>query len=306
MNVPGLLSDHPRVRNRRLPALFYSEKFWKRMRLALLIVILLFVTVVFVLPYLWMFMNSFKPSEDVFKYSYPLTWKTFIPPVPTLANYLKIFAPPNDFQFKMLNSLIVAICQLVGTLIFCAPAAYVLSRMKFRGRDFLFGLILLVAFVPFEVNMVPLYIVVRSLNLQNSYGAVFLPFIASPFGVFLLRQSFMEIPVDYDEAAQMEGASRLQILWHVILPNAKPTLITLALMSFLNAWNAFFWPLIVIQDPNKQLVQVAVATFTLPTQLPAWGEIFATSTMATIPVLILFLFLQKYYIRGVVMSGIKG
>jgi multiple sugar transport system permease protein/putative chitobiose transport system permease protein len=154
--------------------------------------------------------------------------------------------------------------------------------------------------------MIPLYIVMRSFGLQNTYFALFLPWIANPLGIFLLRQAFIEIPRDFDDAAMMEGASHFQVFWNVILPNARPALITLALFSFLWSWNAFLWPLIVMQDPRKQVVQVAVATFTIPQEYPAWGEIFAASSIATVPVLLLFVALQRYYIRGIVMTGLKG
>ena len=306
MATPPTIMKNKEYSGKSQNKLILSPRLWRIVKRTILFVVTVVVTLVFVIPYAWMFLSSFKSSADVFRYSFPLTWKTFIPPQPTIINYLKIFSPPNNFQMKMLNSLIVSVSQLVGTLLLCAPAAYVLARLNFIGRNFLFGLIMLVSFIPFEVNMIPLYIIIRELGIQNSYWAVFLPWIANPFGIFLLRQAFMEIPRDFDEAASIEGASRFQILWHVILPNTRPTIVTLALMSFLWSWNSFFWPLIVISDPNKQLVQVAVATFTLPTQLPAWGEIFATSTAATVPVLMLFIILQKYYIQGAVMSGMKG
>jgi ABC-type glycerol-3-phosphate transport system permease component len=178
--------------------------------------------------------------------------------------------------------------------------------MYFRGRDLIFAIIMITAMMPFEAIIVPLYMVMRSLELTNSYFALFLPWIANPFGIFLLRQTFIEIPRDYDEAAKVEGASYFQIFWHIILPNSRPALVTLALISFLLSWNSFMWPLIVMHDPDKQLIQVAIATFTQPGELPKWGNIFAGATAATIPILIIFLALQRYYVRGVVMSGVKG
>ncbi len=259
----------------------------------------------FLLPYVWMLLSSFKTTADLFRHTYPITWQTFIPPEPTLANYESIFFQWN-FGRSMLNSLIASTAQMVGTLITCSLAAFVFARLHFRGRDILFALVIVVALVPLEVNMIPLYVVMRNLHLQSTYGSLFLPWIANPFGIFLLRQAFAEIPRDYDDAARIEGASHLQVFWHVILPNARPALITLALMSFLWSWNAFLWPLIVMQDPTKQVVQVSIATFTLPQAIPAWGEIFAASSVATIPILVLFIVLQRYYIHGAVMSGMKG
>ena len=285
----------------KLSRITLLKKVWR-----VLIIILIFTaTIVFIIPYLWMFLSSFKTTSDIFRYTYPLSWKTFIPPSPTLNNYKSIFF---DWRFgrSLLNSMIASIGQMIGTLVICSLSAYVLARIKFRGSNTLFGIIMLVAFIPFEVYMVPLFQVINFLNLQSSYFALFLPWIANPFGIFLLRQAFMEIPRDFDDAAMVEGASHFQIFWYVILPSAKPTLITLSLMSFLWSWNAFLWPLIVMQDPSKQVVQVKIATFTIPSELPAWGEIFAGSAMATIPILILFIILQRYYIKGAVLSGLKG
>jgi ABC-type glycerol-3-phosphate transport system permease component len=266
---------------------------------------MLAIAAVFLLPYEWMFSSAFKSTAEIFKYSWPVSWKTFLPPAPTLENFRVIFRDWN-FGRNMLNSLFVSVCQVVGTLVVCSLSAFALTRMRFPGQGLIFGAVMLIALVPFEVVMVPLYVTVREMGLQNSYAALFLPWLANPFGVFLLRQAFTEIPRDYDEAAIIEGASPSQIFRHIILPNSRPALITLALMSFLWSWNAFMWPLIIMQDVNKQVVQVAIATFTLPYQLPAWGEIFAGATAATVPVLIVFSALQRYYVRGVVMSGLKG
>ena len=252
-----------------------------------------------------MFFSSFRSTDEIFRYTFPLSWRSLIPTSPTLENFRDIFFKWG-FGKKYWNSLIAATAQMLGTLLLCSTAAFALSRMYFRGRDLIFAIILITSMMPFEAIIVPLYMVVRSLGLTNSFAALFLPWIANPFGIFLLRQTFLEIPRDYDEAAKVEGASYFQIFWHIILPNVRPALVTLALISFLLSWNAFMWPLIVMQDPNKQVVQVAIATFTQPGELPLWGNIFAGATAATVPILIVFLILQRYYVRGIVMSGIKG
>jgi ABC-type glycerol-3-phosphate transport system permease component len=278
---------------------------WLRIGFAVgVTLIFVVVTVVFVLPFAWMILSSFKANADIFKDASPVTWKTFFPAHPTLANYISVFVN-WDLGRNLANSLFVSVCQVVLSLIISSLAAYAFSRLRFPGRELVFGIVLISAMVPFEVMMVPLYIVVRSLAFQSSYAAIFLPWVASPFGIFLLRQAMLEVPRDYDDAAAVEGASPFQILWNVILPMIRPSLITLALMEFLWSWNAFLWPLIVMQDPKKQVIQVAIASFTLPFHLPAWGEIFAGACLATVPVLILFMALQRYYVKGVVMSGLK-
>jgi multiple sugar transport system permease protein len=269
-----------------------------------LYVALVCVGFVFLLPFCWMFLTSFKPTEDVFRYTSPLSWKTFVPPAPTLANYVSIFATWS-FHRDLLNTLIAASGQVLGACTLSTLAAYVFARLQFPGRDLLFAVTMLTAFVPFDVIVVPLYVVMRGLNLVSTYPALFLPFIVSPFGIFLMRQAFMEIPRELDEAGRIEGASLLQVFWHIILPNAKPALVTLALIQFMWSWNSYLWPLVIMQDPNKQVVQVTIAKFRTIANVPLFGELFAAASAATIPVLILFFVLQRYYIRGMLMSGMK-
>ena len=262
------------------------------------------VSFVFLLPFVWALLTSFKPTTDVFRYSYPLSWRTFLPPEPTLENYVSLFVRWN-FQRDLANSMIVAAGQVVGAGAISALAAFVFARLRFRGRDALFALSMLTAFVPFDVVVVPLYSVVRALGLISTYPVLFLPFAVSPFGVFLLRQAFLEIPRDLDEAATVEGASLVQIFWHIVLPNARPALVTLALVQFMWSWNNFLWPLVAMQDPNRQVVQVSIAKFRTVANYPLFGELFAASAAATIPLLLLFFLLQRHYVRGMLMSGLK-
>jgi ABC-type glycerol-3-phosphate transport system permease component len=259
---------------------------------------------IFLTPFVWMFLTSFKPTVDVFRYTVPLSWMTFIPPAPTLENYVSIFTTWN-FHRDLMNTLIAAGGQVIGACVTSTLAAFVFARMRFRGRDVLFAFTMLTAFVPFDVVVVPLYIVMRSLGLVSSYWALFLPFSFSPFGIFLMRQSFLEIPRELDEAATIEGANLFQVFWHIILPNTKAALVTLALIQFMWSWNSYLWPLVIMQDPNKQVVQVTIAKFRTIANFPLFGELFAAASAATIPLLILFFLLQRYYVRGVLVSGMK-
>lgn len=298
---------YPAEQNSQVATDFRANVYHARKIISKVVVVLLLtlVTFLFIAPYLWMIFSSFKSTADIFRYSFPVTWKTFLPPDPTVANYVQVFVRWG-FAQKLFNSLFVAVCQVIGTLAVCSLSAFIFARVRFRGKNLLFALVMLTAFVPFEITIIPLYMVVRELGLQNTYASLYLPWVASAFGIFLLRQAFVEIPKELEDAAMVEGASLFQIFRHVILPNARPTLITLALVNFLWSWNSFLWPLIVMQDAKKQVIQVGIATFTIPTELPAWGDIFAAASVATVPVLILFLVLQRYYIRGVVLSGMKG
>ncbi|MFF0345793.1 carbohydrate ABC transporter permease [Kribbella sp. NPDC004875] len=276
----------------------------ERIRRRLGSLVLLAVTIVFFFPYLWMLASSLKPTADVFKYGFPLSWKTFLPPHPTFENYATIF---SEFGFgrNLLNSLLVVGCQVVLTLVVCAGAGYVFGRFTFRGSKVLFALVMVASFIPFEVVMVPMYVVTRELRLTDTYAGLFLPWIANAIGIFLIRQSVQEIPRSLDEAAAIDGASTWRTFVQIILPNLRPALLTVGLVSAVAGWNQFLWPLIAVQDPDKQVVQVAIATFTDPGQLPTWGELFAAASVAAIPLLVIFLFLQRYYIRGVVTSGMK-
>ena len=181
----------------------------------LLFILLSIITIVFILPYAWMFFSSLRSTDEIFRYTFPLTWRSLIPTSPTLENFQDIFNKWG-FGLNIWNSIIAASAQMVGTLILCSTAAFALSRMYFKGRDLIFAIIMITSMMPFEAIIVPLYVVVRSLGLTSSYAALFLPWIANPFGIFLLRQTFLEIPRDYDEAAKVEGASYFQIFWHIV------------------------------------------------------------------------------------------
>jgi len=160
--------------------------------------------------------------------------------------------------------------------------------------------------LPIESLMVPLYIQVSGLGLQDTLVGAFIPWIASPFGLFMLRQAFEDLPRELDEAARIDGAGHFRIFWSVVLPNVRTTLATLALVTFLFSWNAFLWPLVIIQSPRNQLIQLAIAQSVAIGQLPNWGETFAGATIATVPLIVLFLCLQRFFVRGIALTGMKG
>ncbi|HEU5419915.1 MAG TPA: carbohydrate ABC transporter permease [Streptosporangiaceae bacterium] len=261
--------------------------------------------VIFLAPFLWILASSFKSQAHIFADVSPLSVKTFIPTEPTMSNYSAAFTNEHVGR-ALINSLIVSVLQVALTVLLAVPAAYALTRLKFRLQGLMFGIILVTFMIPAEAVVIPLFQIVSDLHLSNTLYGVFMPFIASPFALFLLRQAFRDIPLDLDEAALIDGASHWKIMTRVIVPNVRPALATAALMTFLFSWNAFLWPLIVIQSQNNQLVQVAIAINTVPGELPNWGQVFSGAVIATLPVLILFIFLQRYFVRGIVASGIKG
>lgn len=262
--------------------------------------------VVFLVPYLWMFSSSLKPQVEIFKYVVPLSWKTFIPETFTLDSYRELFRlVPFPFSRYLLNSLFVALSVTTLSLIVNALAAYAFARLAFPGRGVFFAIFLSTMIVPFEVLAIPLYLQVRALGWVNTYQALIIPWVANPLGIFLLRQFFQEIPRELEEAARIDGCSYFGAFRHVVLPNSIPALVAFALIRFQASWDAFLWPLIAAPSAEKRVIQVAIASFVTEVQT-RWDLTFAASTMATLPIIVVFLILQRYYVQGVVMSGLKG
>lgn len=284
----------------------YGNRWRDRLMTAGRYILLVLAGIFFVVPFLWMFLAAFKPEVEIFQYIYPVNVKTFLPQTWTLENFTGLQAmQPYPFTYYMGNSLFVAVCVTVSSLVVNTMAAYAFAKLQFPGRDILFALFLITSIVPFEVLAIPMYLEIRAFNWVNHYEALIIPWIANAAGIFLLRQFFAEIPRDLVEAARIDGTTHLGAFRHIVIPNTVPALITFALIRFQASWDAFIWPLIVAPNPEKRVIQVAIATFTTEVQTQ-WGLTFAASTLATLPIILLFLFLQRYYVRSVVMSGVKG
>ncbi len=250
------------------------------------------ILLIFVVPFAWMFFSSFKSQTQIFNDVYPLSIWTLLPRSWTLANFHQALV--NQHLARALwNTAIVSVSQVVLTLLVCSLAAFAFSKFRWRGQRMAFGLVLLSLMIPLEAIVVPLYQVVSHLGITNSYSVVFLPWVASPFALFLLRQTFDDLPQELIEAALVDGASYFRIFWTIAMPLIKPALATVALLTFVDGWNSFLWPLIALSDPSKQVVSVAIAQTSVPGALPNWGVIFAGASAATIPVLLLFIFLQR-------------
>jgi multiple sugar transport system permease protein len=270
------------------------------------------IVIVFAMPFVWMVLGSLRNEKEIFQYIYPLSLQTFVPVEWTFSNFLDVLGLSADgqrfgldFGRYTLNTLFVSAAVVTCSLIFNTGAAYFFARLDFPYKNAIFVFVIATMLIPWEATIVPLYLVVRMLNMQDSYAALIVPWYASPFIIFALRQFFAEIPKDLDEAAIMDGASLLQILRHVIVPNSVPGLITMGLLEFQFVWNSFFWPLVAVASKDMQVLQVAIQSQTNQTQV-YWGRTLAGSVLATLPVVIIFLRLQSYYVKGVVMSGLKG
>ena len=221
-----------------------------------------------------------------------------------LENFSEVFER-IEFGRYMLNSFIVAFSVTIVALLFHSMAGFAFSHMRFRGKNAIFVGIMITAAIPFSVIMIPLFIIVRSMGIANSLLALILPMIPHAYGIFLYRQFFAGIPHEFYEAAMIDGASYSRTLFQVFFTMAIPVTISMAVAFFLTNWNNYLWPLVVIHDRNLWVVQLAITSFK-ESYSSAWNLIFAASLMASIPIILLFVFLQRYFISSVKLAGIKG
>jgi len=268
----------------------------QRLGRTLLYILLLVSGAVMIVPFAWMLSTSLKGGGAVL--TMPPQW---IPDPATLDNFRQIFDlyPIGRMFF---NSLFVAVMVTLGQLLTCSMAAYAFARLKFRGQNAVFLLYLATLMVPFQVTITPLFIMMRIFGWINTYQGLILPGVFSAFGTFLLRQSFMTIPTEYEEAAYMDGASPLTIFLKIILPLSKPALATLSVFSFMGSWNSFMWPLFIVREETLMTLPVGLATLQ-GRWITEWNLVMAGSVITVLPMLLLYLFAQKYLVQGYVMSG---
>lgn len=263
------------------------------------------IAVIVLFPVYWMIMSSFRTHEEIFKYSM-LGWQLFLPVDWTLDNYRDIFFDTSKpFGRYMLNTLYVAVVVTAGGLLVNSLAAFAFAKLRFPYKKILLVIFLSSLVIPYEVIMIPQYLLIGDLNWMNSYQALIVPQIVWVFGIFMLIQFFADIPRDILDAARMDGAGWSLIYYRIVLPTAVPALITLGLMTFLNQWDSFLWPLVVINEDKKQVIQVAISSFQSLRNI-SWGKVLAATTISSVPILGVFLLLQKYYVQGITMSGVKG
>ncbi|HEY0904208.1 MAG TPA: carbohydrate ABC transporter permease [Marmoricola sp.] len=252
-----------------------------------------------VVPFLWMLVSSFKPEAEV--RAVPPTWW---PETVTTENYDELFTR-LDFPTYFLNSAIVALAVTAGNIVFCSMLGYALAKLEFPGKRVLFGLVLGTLMVPGVVTFVPLFVLVTNLGLANSLPGMILPFLAGPFGVFLMRQYVLGLPDELIQAARVDGAGELTIFARVIMPLCGPAIATLGVLTFLTSWNNFLWPLVVATEEDKFTLPVALALYATGQNATQYGLLLAGSVVVVIPVLAVFLLLQRFIMQGVAMTGIK-
>ncbi|MEQ8436286.1 MAG: carbohydrate ABC transporter permease [Ilumatobacter fluminis] len=250
-------------------------------------------------PFVWMVLASLKTDADI--RSVP---PTLIPDPVTGDNYASVLEAFDFWRFT-LNSIGIAIASTVLQLFTASTAAYAFARIEFRGRGLLFGLYLATMMIPLQVVVVPLFIEMRNLGLVDTYAGLLLPTVVSSFGVFLMRQAFLALPKELDEAAVIDGASHLQIFWRILLPLVKPALATFAVFAFMSTWNSFLWPLVITQA-SDQHVTLPVGLSRLNGRFSTdWNVVMAGSVMSVVPIVVFYLFTQRWVIRSVAYTGMK-
>lgn len=263
--------------------------------------VLLVGSVVMVLPFAWMLSSACKPPAEINTLPIHL-----LPQEPACAtNFDALYEQSPDFNRYMLNSALMTIGRTLGQLVTCSLAAYGFARFKFPGRNVIFAMCLGLLMVPFQAIMIPEYLLIRELGWYNTFAALIIPGTFSAFAMFLLRQAFMQIPLELEEAAEIDGASPLRTLWHVTLPLSRPALAAFAVITVQAAWNDFLWPLVTTISPDTRVVTVGIALLQGERKTP-WNLLMMGSLLATLPMLIMFVLLQRYFIEGISMSGLKG
>jgi ABC-type glycerol-3-phosphate transport system permease component len=256
-------------------------------------------------PLYWMFSTSFKPSADIF--ASPPKW---IPSPWILGNYRDVFTLlPFDRFF--INSVIVAVSIVLANVIFDTMAAYAFAKLRFPGRDAIFFLLLITLMIPFQVNLIPLYrlmVFVHDINPHlgiNTYSGLIAPSVVQVFGIFLMRQFFQSIPDEVLESARCDGASEFRIIRSIVFPLVLPGMATLAIFTFLNAWNDFLWPLLVTSSDELRTLPVGVALLARRNTIN-WGDTMAGTVLASLPMIVIFILLQRRFIEGLTAGAVKG
>lgn len=271
----------------------------KKLQQGLLVALMIVIALIIVFPVYVMVISSFKQNEDIFSMELLPSLSSL-----TLNNYITVFTEEN-LGANIWNSFFVATIVTVVALIFHAMSGYALARLEFKGKKIIFTWIISTLMIPFSVIMIPLFIIVKQMGLINNLWGIIIPMIPNAYGIFLFRQFFLGIPRELEESAKIDGASYFGVFLKIVLPLAKPIAVTLAVSFFLANWNNYLWPLIVAQDRELWLVQIAIANFK-SSQAVEWNLVLAASCVASLPIIILFFIFQRHITEGIKTSGIKG
>lgn len=251
------------------------------------------------LPFFWMVVASLKPIQDVFNFS------QWLPIPPQWQNYSNALRQAS-FGRYVFNSTFTSVAILFGQYLTIIPAAYAFARLSFPGRDLIFLGILATIMVPIQVTFIPAFVVISALGWKDTYWALIIPFISSAFGIFLLRQAFKQVPQDFVDAARLDGCGHVGVMRHVMVPMTVPTLVTFGLFSFVAHFNDLFWPLIVTDSNELRTVPMGLASFIEFEGGTRWNDLLAACLIGMLPLVLLFLFTQRFFIKGIASGGLKG
>jgi multiple sugar transport system permease protein len=285
------------------PSLEFKEGYRRRQLITRIAwyVLMSLVALLIIIPMVWMFSTSLKPKSLLF--TREIQW---IPEVITLENYTKILDNPSTpIDTWFVNSLIIAVIHTVVILFLASTAAYAYARLNFPGRNLIFGMLLVTLFLPGILFLVPNFVTIYRLGLLNSFAGVLLPGFAAVFPVFFMRQFFLSIPKELEEAAQIDGASIFQTYFQIVLPLAKPALATLAIIEFLGSWNNFLWPLLILKERDMLTLQPGLRSLQ-GAYTSEYGLMMAGAVIVAVPVLALYIFLQRFIVQSVATTGLKG
>lgn len=257
------------------------------------------IAILFLVPFVQMALASFSPAKELVAFPPP-----FIPSHFTIDGYVKLFGT-TDILLWLGNTVLVSGTAIISNLVLCSLAGYGFARLKFAGRNFGFLMILATIMIPTQLLMIPTYILFATLGLLNGLGAAIVPWLATAFGIFLMRQFFLSLPAELEEAGAIDGCNRWQIFFRIVLPLARPALATLAIFTLLGAWNDLVWPLIAINNQQSFTLQLGIANFQGAHQTD-WSLIMAGNVIATLPLILFFLFAQRQFIATMTFSGLKG
>ncbi|WP_214110300.1 carbohydrate ABC transporter permease [Acrocarpospora catenulata] len=254
--------------------------------------------VLVVFPFGWTLLASFKPEGEIRRDP-----PTLLPEQWTLGNYAGLFER-TQMDAAFFNSAVVALAAVAGNLLFCSMVGYAFAKLRFRGRNVLFALVLVQLMVPAIVVMIPQFVLIAKFGLVNTFLGIILPTIVTPLGIFLMRQFMADIPDELLHAARVDGAREFRIFFQIVLPLCKPALATLGLITFFTSWNAFIWPAVVAQSEDMYTLPVALAIFS-NAQATQYGLLIAGAVVVVAPILVLFLFLQRYFVQSTTFTGLK-
>lgn len=269
------------------------------LRKILRIIALIVVSVIFLGPFLWMVFTSFKPLAEALRLP-----PTFLPETWQPQNYVDAWNS-GPFLHYTKNSIIVTLSVVILQLLTIIPASYAFAKMDFKGKNILFSLILITMMIPAQLIFLPVYLMFSKVNLINTYWSLILPWASSAFGIFLLRQRFMQVPYEIIEAAVLDNTPTWKIIFKIMLPQARGTVITIALLNFIGTWNDYFWPLVMTSNDNVRTLPLGVSMLKSTLDGIHWNTVMAGNVILILPIVIIYIFAQREIIKAFTYSGIK-